>query len=149
MNIRYRRTVSAPYRSTSSSGSWTLPRDLLIRSPSAPRIWPWLNRRMNGSRSRTSPTSAIAFVKNRLYIRCMTACSAPPVYWSTGVQRSVMARSTGPSIRSGDRYRNQYHEESMNVSIVSVSRRAGPWQRGHVVDRNASSWLSGLSPLPL
>ena len=27
----------------------------------------------------------------------MTACSAPPVYWSTGVQRSARSRSTGPS----------------------------------------------------
>ena len=65
MNIRKRRTVSAPYRETSSSGSSTLPRDLLIRSPSAPRIWPWLKSRLNGSRSWTMPRSAIALVKKR------------------------------------------------------------------------------------
>ena len=36
----------------------------------------------------------------------------------------------------------------MNVSIVSVSRFAGPPQTGHVTFRNASSRLSGFSPLP-
>ena len=33
---------------------------------------------------RPGPRSRIALVKNRLYSRCITACSAPPVYWSTG-----------------------------------------------------------------
>jgi hypothetical protein len=65
MNIRKRRTVSAPWLATSLSGSSTLPRDLLIRSPSAPRIWPWLKSFLNGSRSWTRPRSAMALVKKR------------------------------------------------------------------------------------
>ena len=36
----------------------------------------------------------------------------------------------------------------MNVSIVSVSRRAGPPHFGQVTLRNASSRASGFSPLP-
>ena len=55
MNIRNRRIVSAPYWRTRSSGSSTLPRDFDMRSPSAPRIWPWLNSRLNGSSSEISP----------------------------------------------------------------------------------------------
>ena len=35
-NIRYARKVSAPQRSTWSSGATTLPRDLLMRWPSGP-----------------------------------------------------------------------------------------------------------------
>ena len=36
----------------------------------------------------------------------------------------------------------------MNVSSVSVSRFAGPPHRGHETLKNASSRLSGFSPLP-
>ena len=36
----------------------------------------------------------------------------------------------------------------MNVSMVSVSRFAGPPHRGQVTFRNASSRFSGFSPLP-
>ena len=48
--------------------------------------------------------SAIALVKKRAYSRCMTACSAPPVYWSTGVQR-VGHRAVDRAVRlvAGDR----------------------------------------------
>ena len=69
-----------------------MPRDFDMRSPSAPRIWPWLNSRRNGSFCSTRPMSRIALVQKRLYSRCITACSAPPVYWSTGVQASTSAR---------------------------------------------------------
>ena len=34
-------------------------------------------------------------------------------------------------VLAGERYRYQYHEESTKVSIVSVSRVAGPPQPGH------------------
>ena len=93
--------------------------------------------------------SRIALVKKRAYSRCITACSAPPVYWSTGSQRSTIAGSTGPSLvvrATGSGY--QYHDESMNVSIVSVSRRAGPPHCGQVVAGTPSSLVSGFSPLP-
>ena len=36
----------------------------------------------------------------------------------------------------------------MNVSMVSVSRRAGPPQCGQVVRRNASSWFERVVALP-
>jgi len=49
---------------------------------------------------------------------------------------------------AGDRYRNQYQLESMKVSSVSVSRRAGPPHLGQVVFTNEASALSGLLPLP-
>ena len=41
----------------------------------------------------------------------------------------------------------KYQDESMNVSIVSVSRRAGLPQEGHAQDKKASCLASGL-PLP-
>ena len=80
--------MSAPSVNTSSSGATTFPRDLLIFAPSA-MMWPWLYSRRNGSPKFSSPMSRNALVKNRAYIRCMTACSAPPVYWSTGAHASA------------------------------------------------------------
>ena len=53
----------------------------------------------------------------------------------------------GALSRCGERKRNQYHDESMNVSIVSVSRSAGPPQVGHVVLMNAACDFRGLSPV--
>jgi len=63
---------------------------------------PWLNRDSIGSSNMPSgfrpmrrsaasvgaktPQSRMALVKKRVYIRCMVACSMPPVYWSTGSQ---------------------------------------------------------------
>ena len=41
----------------------------------------------------------------------------------------------------------KYQDESTNVSIVSVSRRAGPPQRGHVVATQSSAAASGERPL--
>ena len=76
------------------------------------------------------------------------ACSEPPVYWSTGHQRASSVGSTGALSFLGDRYRYQYQLESMNVSIVSVSRCAGPPHFGQVVFMKAASDLSGLLPLP-
>ena len=40
----------------------------------------------------------------------------------------------------------KYQEESTKVSIVSVSRRAGPPQRGHSVATQSSAAASGLLP---
>ena len=61
-----RRTVSAPYWATSSSGLATLPRLLLIRWWSAPRIWPWLRRARNGSSNARWPMSRSALMKKRV-----------------------------------------------------------------------------------
>ena len=41
----------------------------------------------------------------------------------------------------------KYQEESTKVSIVSVSRRAGPPQRGHSVATQSSAAASGLRAL--
>ncbi len=40
----------------------------------------------------------------------------------------------------------KYHDESTNVSIVSVSRFAGPPQRGQVVSTKSARFASGLPP---
>ena len=40
----------------------------------------------------------------------------------------------------------KYHDESTNVSIVSVSRRPGPPHRGHSVVTQSSTAASGLFP---
>jgi hypothetical protein len=40
----------------------------------------------------------------------------------------------------------KYQDESTNVSMVSVSRRAGPSQRGHVVFTQSSAAASGERP---
>src|SRR5262245_22120301 len=58
------RTVSAPWRSTSWSGSTTLPFDLLIFAPSLMTI-PCVRRSRNGSSSGRKPRSRSAFVKKR------------------------------------------------------------------------------------
>ena len=65
MNIRNSRNESSPYFATSSSVSWVLPRDFDIRSPSMPRIWPWLKTFLQGSFCWTSPMSRIIFVNSR------------------------------------------------------------------------------------
>ena len=44
----------------------------------------------------------------------------------------------GCSVFQGSVKRRKYHDESTNVSMVSVSRRAGPPQIGQVVCRNPS-----------
>ena len=93
---------SAPERSTCSSGLTTLPWLLDIRLPSGPRTSPWLNKRLNGSRKSTRPRSFRTRVKKRLYSRCMTACSAPPMYWSTGSQYLTLSMSNGPCSNPGE-----------------------------------------------
>ena len=75
------------------------------------------------------------------------ACSMPPMYWSTGIQRSAAFSSTGAAVSHGSQKRRKYQDESTNVSIVSVSRCARWPQRGQVVHRKASSFRSGDSPV--
>ena len=94
-----RRRASAPSRSKISSGATRLPFDFDIFDPPR-RIMPWVNSRANGSRRSfgATPRSASALVKNRAYIRWRMACSMPPMYWSTGIQRSTACRrSNGAS----------------------------------------------------
>src|SRR6185295_9960156 len=79
----------------------------------------------------------------------MTAWESPPMYWSTGVHRAVMLESNGRFSLRGSQYRKKYHDESTNVSIVSVSRRAGRSHFGHVVFTNPATPTSGDSPVPV
>ncbi len=101
---------------------------------------PWVKSRENGSRSSlgATPRSASALVKKRAYIRCKMACSTPPMYWSTGIQASAAANENGSASFQGSVKRRKYQDESTKVSMVSVSRRAGPPQAGHVVCRKPS-----------
>ena len=102
MNIRNSRTVSLPYRAVRSSGFTTLPRDLLMRWWSAPRICPWLRSATKGSSKDRWPMSRSAFTKKREYIRCSTACSAPPVYRSTGIQWATACGSQARASSFGE-----------------------------------------------
>ena len=61
------------------------------------------------------------------------ACSMPPMYWSTGIQCRAISGSKGRSAVHGSVKRRKYHDESTKVSMVSVSRVAGPPQIGQVV----------------
>src|SRR5438477_2390799 len=106
---------------------------------------PWFSNRWNGSVNVTKPRSYSTLVKNREYKRCRIACSIPPVYWSAGIHRSTASWSNALS-GSSLQYRRKYQEESTNVSMVSVSRRAAPPHFGHVVFTNPSCFASGDSP---
>src|SRR6202795_58188 len=77
------------------------------------------------------------------------ACSIPPMYWSIGNQYRTTAGSNGARSLRGSVYRKKYQEESTNVSIVSVSRRAGPPHFGHVVFTNSGVAASGDPPSPV
>ena len=86
------RPASAPSRATRSSGATPLPSDFDIAWP--PRVtMPCVKSRVNGSVASTSPASCRTFWKKREYSRCRIACSMPPVYWSTGIQRLASSES--------------------------------------------------------
>ena len=79
-----------------------LPFDEDIFDPSIVII-PCVNMLANGSCTVSISMSASALVKKRAYIRCRIACSTPPMYWSTGIQKSAIARSKGSSVLDGSR----------------------------------------------
>ena len=74
------------------------------------------------------------------------ACSIPPMYWSTGIQWTAAAGSKGTSGLNGSQKRRKYQLESTKVSMVSVSRSAGPPQIGQVVRRKPSFEARGDLP---
>src|SRR5918997_1031865 len=86
------------------------------------------------------------------------ACSMPPMYWSTGNHWRTAWGSNGRSVDHGSAKRRKYHDESTKVSIVSVSRVAGPPLVGHGLDavlvavhdrdRAAPVALPGQQPVP-
>jgi hypothetical protein len=79
----------------------------------------------------------------------MTACSAPPVYKSTGNQYFTLAALKEALLVLGLVYLKKYQEEHMKVSIVSVSLRAGPEHLGQAVLTNDWQYFRGDSPVGL
>src|SRR3954454_16539813 len=77
------------------------------------------------------------------------ACSIPPMYWSTGVHLATASAVKGIVGSHGSQKRRKYHDESTNVSIVSVSRRAGPPHVGQVVFTHSGTCANGESPRPV
>ena len=65
------------------------------------------------------------------------------------LQYAAFTGSNGSSLFAGSQKRRKYHDESTNVSIVSVSRRAGPPHVGHLTLTNSGTWASGESPRPV
>ena len=68
----------------------------------------------------------------------------PPMYWSTGIQRATASGDVGSSAFHGSVKRRKYQDESTNVSIVSVSRRAGAPQVGQGTCFQVGWLASGL-----
>src|SRR5215472_7845920 len=136
---------STPCAASCSPRSTPLPSDLDIALP-----WlitcPWLTRARNGSTKSTMPMSHSTLMKNLLYSRCNIACSTPPTYRSIGHHRRTASTSNGPNSYCGEQYRRKYQDESTNVSIVSVSRRAGPAHLGHWVFTQSPAAASGEIP---
>src|SRR4029078_4641559 len=72
----------------------------------------------------------------------------PQMYLSTGSHSSTVLRSVGAVLIHGSVKRAKYQDESTNVSMVSVSRRAGPAHFGHFTFFQVgwrSSGVPGLS----
>ena len=102
---------------------------------------------MKGSFDVTKPKSLKTLWKNLAYNKCITACSTPPIYWFTGAHLSTIFLSKGKFIFLGSQYLKKYQDESTNVSIVSVSLLAFPWQQGQVASLNCLDVSRGF-PLP-
>src|SRR5215467_2225276 len=68
----------------------------------------------------------------------------PPMYWSTGSHSSTILRSVGAVLSHGLVKRAKYQDESTKVSIVSVSRRAGPEHCVHLTFFHVGWRSSGL-----
>src|SRR4030043_583262 len=79
----------------------------------------------------------------------MTACSAPPIYTSTGNQCFTLAASKEALLVLGLVYLKKYQDEHMKVSMVSVSLRPGPEHLGQVVLTNDWQYFKGDSPVGL
>src|SRR5260370_15654932 len=71
----------------------------------------------------------------------------PPMYGWTGIGWAAAPAENGSFSSHGSQNRKKYQDESTKVSIVSVSRTAGPPQMGQVVRRNPSWYLRGDSPV--
>ena len=96
---------------------------------------PCVNRFANGSSLSMRPSSRMTLWKKRAYMRCRMACSIPP---DIEVHRQPVVRPPvdHPGVAARLAKRAWYHEDSMNVSKVSVSRRARLPVSGSVVSTN-------------
>src|SRR3989344_4315333 len=103
---------------------------------------------MKGSLKLTSFMSLKAFVKNLAYNRCITACSAPPMYLSTGMNCLIFNLSKISLLFLLSMYLKKYQLESKKVSIVSVSLFAFPLHLGHFILWNFSLFARGF-PWPV
>src|SRR5579862_9927544 len=65
------------------------------------------------------------------------------MYWSTGIQYSAAARSNATGARA-EQKRRKYHDDSKNVSNVSVSRVALPPHVGQLTCFQVGWRSSGL-----
>ena len=90
--------------------------------------------------------SLSALVKNLAYNRCIQACSAPPIYLSTGKILFTVSLSKGALSFLLSAYLKKYQLLHTKVSSVSASRTALPPQRGQVVFIKPLCFLRGLSP---
>ena len=132
-----------------SSGATRLPFDFDILAPPM-RIMPWVNSRVNGSRSvrrcdaevgqRLGEEAGVHQVQDGVLDAADVLVDRHPV-------RDRVLASNGASSFHGSQKRRKYHDESTKVSIVSVSRVGGPPQLGQVVCRKPSWSRSGDSPV--
>src|SRR6478735_6881459 len=65
---------------------------------------------------------------------------------SAAIQALAFSTSNGPSVYDGEQKRRKYHDESTKVSIVSLSRLAGPPHEGQSTLTHSSAAASGEVP---
>ena len=81
-------------------------------------------------------------VQDRVLDAAAVEIDRHPVRWH-------LSGSNGSSALCGSQNRRKYQDESTKVSIVSVSRFAGPPQIGHLTFTNPGTCASGESPRPV
>ena len=148
-----RRSASAPYLSIMSCGSTTLPWlfDMAcerLQRGQCMHTMPWLSRC-----ERLAPEAARQKIDvlehaleeariDEVHDRVLDAADV----LVNGHPALGRACAIGVASSRGDVKRRKYHDESTNVSMVSVSRRAWAPQRGHVVCGNVG-WRARESRL--
>src|SRR3989338_7907239 len=147
-NIRYILKTSAPNFLIYSSGLTTLPLDFDIFAPSLIKS-PCARNFLNGSSKSTKPQSRKTLVRNLVYKRCKTACSAPPVYISIGSHFLIVFLLNGSFLFFTSGYLKKYQAESRKVSETSVSLSASPPHLGHFVFTNPSTVARGDLSVPV
>src|SRR3989344_3660823 len=104
---------------------------------------------LNGSSKSTKPQSRKTLVRNLVYKRCKTACSAPPVYISIGSHFLIVFLLNGSFLFFTSGYLKKYQAESRKVSETSVSLSALLPHFGHFVFTNSSTIARGDLSVPV